>query len=48
MHSDMDASCNIGQAEEMLNILSYLLMDHFDLVTMIDIDRILAFAKATT
>lgn len=48
MHSDLDASCNIGQAEEILNTLSGLLMDHFDPVTLMDIDIILAAVKATT
>lgn len=42
---DLNVSCNTGQAEEMPNTLSGLLIN---IVTIMDINRILESVKATT
>lgn len=45
--SDLGASCNISQAEEMYSS-TVLFMVHFNSVTKMGVDRIVAFVKATT
>lgn len=44
----MDVDCNMHQTEEIPNTLSGLFMDHFDPLTMMDVDRSLGYVKAAT
>lgn len=45
---DVDVGCNVVEKLEMARILSGPFMDHFDLVTAVDIGRLLGYVKVTT